>query len=90
MAATRAAAANEPRVTPGDAAAAPWPPAVREYVTRAFGACRSEEERSHVERNMTTYLERAYDEGWLWHTDWEHEPLPVRHAPQQVAPGHVD
>ena len=67
-----------------------WPPAVREYVTRAFGACRSEEERLHVERNMTTYLERAYDEGWLWHTDWEHEPLPVRHAPQQVAPGHVD
>ena len=42
------------------------------------------------ERNMTTYLERAYDEGWLWHTDWEHEPLPVRHAPQQVPPGHVD
>jgi len=63
-----------------------WPPALRKWVERAFGSCRTDTERACVSQSLRTIIiERK---ATLWTTDWDAEPLPARTAPR-AQHGHV-
>jgi hypothetical protein len=47
-------------------------------VERAFQACKSDLERSHVQHNLRLRIQRASETQTLWSTAWEDEPLPER------------
>ena len=58
-----------------------WPPTLRKWVERSFGACKSDLERSHVERNLKMVIDRTNRDGSLWTVDWDHVPLAERSEP---------
>ena len=67
-------AAPAPAANPTDG----WPKTLRMWVERAFTVCKSDAERSFVEKNLRARIGRANETNTLWSTDWEREPLPER------------
>ena len=53
-----------------------WPLSLHAWVERAFTACRSESERSMVERDMRARIQRANETSSLWQINWDVEALP--------------
>lgn len=53
-----------------------WPPSLRAYMTRAFEACRTDEENTKMEQELRKIINRSIKENRLWTSDWSTLSLP--------------
>ena len=65
-----------------------WPPALKEYVSRAFASVRNEEERDLIQDLLKKKLTDAFNSGTTKLIDWDQEPLPHEgHMSSSLRPG---
>ena len=53
------------------------PPKMKEYVARAFGSGKTEEERELIHKHLDTTLNKIFAEKQQWDIDWDNFPLPL-------------
>jgi len=55
---------------------AEWPPALMDYISRAFSSCRNDQEKDKTEKYLKNILNGRLKSGSAYEIDWENEPLP--------------
>ena len=55
---------------------AEWPPALMDYISRAFSSCRNDTEKDKTEKYLKNILNGRLKSGSAYEIDWENEPLP--------------
>merc|ERR1712113_173304 len=55
---------------------AEWPPALMDYISRAFSSCRNDIEKDKTEKYLKNILNGRLKSGSAYEIDWENEPLP--------------
>ncbi|XP_078482709.1 leukocyte receptor cluster member 8 homolog isoform X2 [Ciona intestinalis] len=62
---------------PSQKSQAAWPPALMEYIQRAFQACNTEESKDQTEKYLKVLLNERMKNGSAYGIDWNKEPLPI-------------
>lgn len=55
-----------------------WPPALEDYVQRAFQACTNESDKDQVEYYLKTVINERMNDGTAFTIDWSKQPLPTK------------
>merc|ERR1712003_150970 len=54
-----------------------WPKSLRDYVTRCFASCTTDQEKDAAEVFLKNRLKTSETDGdFIWNTDWDNEPTP--------------
>jgi len=54
-----------------------WPPAIHDYINRAFKACKSEQDKDKVEHYLKTVIHSRMNDGTAYTMDWSKQLLPT-------------
>jgi len=54
-----------------------WPPAIHDYISRAFKACNNEADKDKVEHYLKTVIHSRMNDGTAFTLDWSKQPLPT-------------
>ena len=55
-----------------------WPKSLRDYVTRCFASCTTDQEKDAAEVFLKNRLKTSETDGdFIWNTDWDNEPTPL-------------
>ena len=55
-----------------------WPKSLRDYVTRCFANCSTDQEKDAAEVFLKNRLKTSETDGdFIWNTDWDNEPTPL-------------